>query len=340
MFRMTKPSVFALAGVLRPHVEKQDTKFRLAIPVLIRVACTLFKLTHAANFTVCSKMFVIGRSTVSKVIREVVHAINDSLRHEILWPSGERLREKQAKFFDLCGLPGVVGAIDGMHVSISKPEFVPADYYYFKSGGYTINCQAVVDSEKRFLDLYVGMPGSTNDSRMLRRSSLYQLAMTGTLMDPALSMDGFTPYIVGDLGYPLLPWLMVPHRTQGQLSVAETLLNRRLRRGRGVVENAFGILKQTFRELIGKSELSVTFVPDVVMCCAILHNILLRQSHEEVQELLEVLRREGLQGEVVDEDVGVQEAGEVIGDHVAAALGTAKRTQLGVYLTTQRHHQP
>lgn len=125
-----------------------------------------------------------------------------------------------------------------MHVSISKPNFVPADYYYFKSGGYTINCQAVVDSEKRFLDLYVGMPGSTNDSRMLRRSSLYQLAMTETLMDPGLSMDGFTPYLVGDLGYPLLPWLMVPHRTQGQFSVAETLFNRRLRRGRSVVENA------------------------------------------------------------------------------------------------------
>lgn len=106
MFRMTKPSVFALAGVLRPHVEKQDTKFRLAIPVLIRVACTLFKLTHAANFTVCSEMFAIGRSTVSKAIREVVHAINESLRHEILWPSGERLQEKQAKFLNFVACLG------------------------------------------------------------------------------------------------------------------------------------------------------------------------------------------------------------------------------------------
>lgn len=99
-------------------------------------------------------------------------------------------------------------------------------------------------------------------------------------------------------------------------------------------------MKQTFRELIGKSELSVTFVPDVVMCCAILHNILLRQSHEEVEELLQVLRREGLEGDVTDEDVGVQDTGEVNGDHVAATSGNAKRTQLGVFLTTQRHHLP
>jgi hypothetical protein len=30
-----------------------------------------------------------------------------------------------------------------------------------------------VDSQKQFLDLYLGMPGSTNDARVLRRSSLY-----------------------------------------------------------------------------------------------------------------------------------------------------------------------
>lgn len=109
MFRMTKASVFALAGQLRPHVEKSDTNYRVAVPVLVRVACTLFKLSHGANFTICSEMFAIGTSTVSKVLREVVHAINDTMRHELLWPTGDRLREKQENFAALCGLPGVVG---------------------------------------------------------------------------------------------------------------------------------------------------------------------------------------------------------------------------------------
>jgi hypothetical protein len=68
--------------------------------------------------------------------------------------------------------------------SITKPRHVPSDYYYFKSGGYTLNCQAVVDSHKKFLDLYLEMPGSTNDACMLRRSSLYNMAMQGTLMEP------------------------------------------------------------------------------------------------------------------------------------------------------------
>ena len=80
MFRMTKDALFNLAELLRPHVEKQNTKYRLAIVVLIRVACMLFKLTHGANLTICSKMFAIDRSTVCKMLCEVVHGINFETR--------------------------------------------------------------------------------------------------------------------------------------------------------------------------------------------------------------------------------------------------------------------
>lgn len=155
MFRMTKPFVFSLAELLKPHVYKKNTRHRLAVSVLIRVACTLFKLTHGANLTVCSEMFTIGRSTVCKILRDVVHAINDTMKHEVWWPSPEKLRSNQAHFAELCSLPGVVGAIDGMQISISKPNFSPADYYYFKSRGYSMNCQVVVDANKRFMDLYI-----------------------------------------------------------------------------------------------------------------------------------------------------------------------------------------
>ena len=61
-----------------------------------------------------------------------------------------------------------------------------------------------------------------------------------------------------------------------------------------MVENAFGIMKQSFRELLVKFELSLTFLPHVITYCALLHNVLLGQSHEQVEQLLEVLRVEGL----------------------------------------------
>lgn len=81
-------------------------------------------------------------------------------------------------------------------------------------------------------------------------------------------------------------------------------------------------MKQNFKELLEKSDLFVTFLPDGIICCTILHNILLGQSYEEVEELLEVLRIDGLQIEFVEDDGAIGEA-EVICDHIASASGSA-----------------
>jgi hypothetical protein len=195
-----------------------------------------------------------------------------------------------------------------------------------------LNCQAVVDSNKRFLDLYLGMPSSTNDARVLRRSSLYHLATSQNLFDARDTVEGFSPYLLGDSGYPLLPWLMVPHKNVRNLSVLDTLFNRRLKKGRCVVENAFGILKQTFRELLLKSELDVVFLPDVITCCAILHNVLLGQSHYEVEQLMQVLRREGLDGDVTDDDAQAPENDPRGFEQGPALASTEIRNRLGVYI--------
>ncbi len=53
-----------------------------------------------------------------------------------------------------------------------------------------------------------------------------------------------------------------------------------------MVEDAFGILKQTFRELLVKSDMHITFMLDVSLACAILYNMLFNQSHEEVKNLM------------------------------------------------------
>jgi hypothetical protein len=44
---------------------------------------------------------------------------------EISWPSGNRLLQCMADFRDWCGLPGVVGAIDGTHFEIKKWSIAP-----------------------------------------------------------------------------------------------------------------------------------------------------------------------------------------------------------------------
>lgn len=105
--------------------------------------------------------------------------------------------------------------------------------------------------------------------------------------------EGFSPYLIGDKGYPLLNWLMVPHKLDGQpLTVSQKLYNKRLSRGRAVVENAFGIMKGTWRELLRRSELHINIMPDVVYTCALLHNLILNDRNVDIDEVLSAIRLE------------------------------------------------
>ena len=71
-----------------------------------------------------------------------------------------------------------------------------------------------------------------------------------------------------------------------------------------MVENAFGILKQSFRELLHVTKLNVSFVPDVVVASYLLYNVLLGQVPKEMSYLLEILQIERY-WQVDEEDIAM-----------------------------------
>ncbi len=62
------------------------------------------------------------------------------------------------------------------------------------------------------------------------------------------------------------------------------------------MENAFGILKKTFRKLLVKSNLHTIFLLDVVTCCCLLYNMILDGRDVDVNVLMQQLKQEDLQG--------------------------------------------
>eukprot|EP01018_Ginkgo_biloba_P030784 Gb_25609 [translate_table: standard] len=73
--------------------------------------------------------------------------------------------------------------------------------------------QAIIDSNIQFLNICIGYPRSLNDTCLLRNSSFYRLCegdgrLNGHLV--SISTIDMREYIVGDGGYPLHPWLIVP----------------------------------------------------------------------------------------------------------------------------------
>jgi hypothetical protein len=55
IFRMDKGTVAEMRYRLRAPIEKQNTKYRLAVPVEVCVCCCIYKLAHGATFLSCSE---------------------------------------------------------------------------------------------------------------------------------------------------------------------------------------------------------------------------------------------------------------------------------------------
>ena len=122
---MSKQGVFILAGILRPHLQKKDTRYCKVIPIIVEVACAFYKLTQGSSLLHYSEMFAIEISTVCLGVWDFVYATNVELQSEISWPKGNSLLTTMAEFQEWCGLPRVVDAIVGTHFHIKKPSMMP-----------------------------------------------------------------------------------------------------------------------------------------------------------------------------------------------------------------------
>jgi len=193
--------------------KKKDTKYKCVVLVNIKVTCSLYKLVHVAKYLQCSEHFIIRKSTIHLVLHKFVDAMNKIFKNQVRWVEGNNLLHVMEGIKELSNLPSIQGAIDVMQIHIQKLKVIFAgDYYTFKSKAYSMQLQAIVDHKKRFLDIFVCMHGSMNNSKMLRLLSIYQKATLGDLFHEIFLHHGIKPYIIGDKGYLLLPWLMVFHK--------------------------------------------------------------------------------------------------------------------------------
>lgn len=73
--------------------------------------------------------------------------------------------------------------------------------------------QAVCDADLRFIDCFVGYPGSVADIRVFRNSDLWHAVHE--------NKNNFFPgeeFIIGDKAYPILGWCLPPYRDNGHLT--------------------------------------------------------------------------------------------------------------------------
>lgn len=79
--------------------------------------------------------------------------------------------------------------------------------------------------------------------------------------------------MLGDSAYPCLTNLIVPYKDNGHLTRAQRNFNVKLSSCRVVIENAFGCLKQRFRQLYHIKLRNIVRIVQVIHACCILHNL-------------------------------------------------------------------
>ncbi|GES87151.1 protein ANTAGONIST OF LIKE HETEROCHROMATIN PROTEIN 1-like [Rhizophagus clarus] len=210
-----------------------------------KIAASLWFLATGECFRSIGEKFGMGKSTISYALRQFFDLIiSKFLSEKIIFLTTELEVNRITNGFKITrNFPNVIGAIDGSHIPIKAPHLFPVNYFNRK-GFYSIVLQAVVDHKKKFLDICVGWPGSTHDSRILINSNLY---------------NKFNNQVTTHLN--------------NKYILEQTYFNRKHSQTRIKVEQAFGLLKGRWRCLLNKLEVSFEIVSHIITTCYILHNI-------------------------------------------------------------------
>lgn len=274
-FRVSRETFTYICTTLKPALQRQDTTYRLCIPLEKRVAIALYKLASTTEYRTVANLFAVSRTSVCRCVHDFCKAVIAILRPKFIkTPDQDKLSEMADYFEERFGIPQCVGAIDGSHIPILKPPQYQSDFHNRK-GWHSIILQATVDGKGMFWDLNVGQPGREHDASVLRKSRLWAWAtnsngFSGRVKNICGTDVGY--FILGDSAYPLQKWLLKPYPDTGRLTEGQELYNMRTSRARCVVEHAFGRLKGRWKCLSKRNDCNVNVVDMVETCCT-LHNL-------------------------------------------------------------------
>lgn len=185
----------------------------------------------------------------------------------------EAINENIDMFQNRYNFPGIMGVIDGSHVAIIAPPTLhpvyPAGPYYSRKSYYSVNVQIICNAKLEIINMNARFPGSTHDSGIWRTSTINR-----HLREEYLN-GNVNYHLIGDEGYPLLPWLLVKHPDDFPDDTPEGRFNNHLIRARITIARAIGILKGRFRCLLKHRTLNYNpfKAAKITYACAVLHNM-------------------------------------------------------------------
>lgn len=146
---------------------------------------------EACSFRDLADRFDLSCSTVCCIVSRITMFISSLSTEIIKWPN-ENQKQETARFFkNKAGIPKAIGnvyahvscnfksvffftkgCIDGTHIVIDPPD-KSKDDYIDRKGLTSLVLQAICNEQKKFINIFVGFPGSSHDSWVLQNSPIH-----------------------------------------------------------------------------------------------------------------------------------------------------------------------
>ncbi|XP_018115317.1 putative nuclease HARBI1 [Xenopus laevis] len=235
MFRLKREAILELYAHISEDTEPLMGRSH-AVPGMCKLLAVLYLVANGSFQHVIYQVIGISQSSMSRIIPQVFDAILKLTRNYIYFPSNnEAWQALKLGFYQLGGMPNVLGAIDCTHVMIVPPR-ANEEQFRNRKNTHSISVQVVCDYKMQILSVCSGFPGSCHDSFILQQSALREKFVSGNMPDG---------WLVGDAGYGCQPWMLTPLlNPENQPEMQYNLAHRKTR---GVIERTFGVLKSRFR---------------------------------------------------------------------------------------------
>ena len=154
--------------------------------------------------------------------------------------------------------------------------------------------QAAADYQYCFFDVVIKWPGSVNDARIFSNSGLGESLINEYI--PSCSkilVEGEDPVpvcILGDIVYPLLPFLMKEFLNGGS-NKKQQFFGFKLSSARMVIECELERLKGRFGCLRGEMDINIEDFPQIIHACFMLHNFCELHKEPVHQNLVEAAKK-------------------------------------------------
>jgi hypothetical protein len=247
------------------------------VPVHLRILTVLHFLDLGGYQVGTGHGYLIAQSqpAVSRCIAEVTNLMTAHLLNVwIKFPNSDEERQRIKRGFQELAptFANVVGVVDCTHIRIVAPPaehpIYPGHAYYCRKGFFSINAQIICDSNRIIRNINARFPGSVHDS------AIWMTSGAKRALQQHYVQTGSINYLIGDSGYPLEPWLMVPFVNPPD-NTPQSRFNTALSNLRIIIEHTNGLLKGRFRSLHGHRALHYNplRVAKLIYSGAILHNM-------------------------------------------------------------------